>query len=676
MNRRRSCCRGSPAPSKADDDRKLERSDTGWGSVDISQYTNGPDEKRSPTPQPTITEYKRQKTTATDPTPSQQNPGVSSTLWHQHEISHGHYQHHRDTARRPHPCSMRARRGSDQVTARKLRLQAWDALQASQREEQHAESYEMVTLYSGTTHEQHGEVKDDRRLDMMTGNRCPPPPCAPYLHSTVVEVHASVTDLEEDEEELVENSRGSGDHSRQQSDLKKDLEKQRKLGDLPSECSDLSINIASYEDCKSADKTRNSKENDANETSGDRLSMLETTETSDSLSVTDLTDGGITSNEGALGPDGQVGNNEKSRVSDKRNIEPSKDGSVVTVDNFRHNEDNVQQEWVYVQKNSFQNVNPTNDRNDPNIKTATKESSMETAGYSNIEPIESAEEEGTQITASMSSPLQELSVSALPQITDTDILKMAQTFEKPLLNMPVIQSQLAPQTNLASSEDVYSDASSLSSPTAPLAPPHSLPTNRESIGSPHVSSTFLSPPTLPALQPAYPESPEIFDVSRRHRAYICLLRSKSYSDWSMLTQTEQNAADFPSYPIPAWNERSVTTPELEAPSTGQYFSHSTSAVESKAQETHAAESQPIQASQLSKTCTQGAITDTKKTPTRRRSYPLRNLGWDRARRVSRDESNAARERSRLELDLAQKVILRRKVIESLTPEEKLEHPAV
>ncbi|GFN89706.1 hypothetical protein PoB_001621200, partial [Plakobranchus ocellatus] len=32
----------------------------GWGSIDISQYTNGPDDKRSPTPQPTFTEVRRQ----------------------------------------------------------------------------------------------------------------------------------------------------------------------------------------------------------------------------------------------------------------------------------------------------------------------------------------------------------------------------------------------------------------------------------------------------------------------------------------------------------------------------------------------------------------------------------------------------------------------------------------
>ena len=285
-------------------------------------------------------------------------------------------------------------------------------------------------------------------------------------------------------------------------------------------------------------------------------------------------------------------------------------------------------------------------------------------------PIRPGEGQGQATAAkSVKVPLQELSVASLPQIAETDIPKMAQRFEKQSPDECTVE-----RPNLAPVDFEQSGKrSSRMSYIAPLAAP-SGGILRSPPGTLTVQpvSAPVSPSTLPALQPAYPESPEIFDVSRRHRAYVCLLRSRSCSDWSStLSQLDQSELNAPI--MSAWDELPVSSTSMDSISA---VNESRSPLERKSRRSRTPQNM-LDEEQCNKTQppkTETADNATTKTPSRRRSYPLRNLGWDRARRPSKDDTNVNSGGSRLELDLAQKVILRRKVLESLTPEEKLENP--
>ena len=266
-------------------------------------------------------------------------------------------------------------------------------------------------------------------------------------------------------------------------------------------------------------------------------------------------------------------------------------------------------------------------------------------------------------------PLQELSVASLPQIAETDIPNMAQRFEKQSPDECTVEGPNLAQVDFEQS----GKRSSRMSYIAPLAAP-SGGVLRSPPGTLTVQpvSSPVSPSTLPALQPAYPESPEIFDVSRRHRAYVCLLRSRSCSDWSStLSQLDQSELNAPI--MSAWDELPVSSTSMDSISA---VNESRSPLERKSRRSRTPQNM-LDEEKCKKTQppkTETAENATTKTPSRRRSYPLRNLGWDRARRPSKDDTNVNSGGSRLELDLAQKVILRRKVLESLTPEEKLENP--
>ncbi|KAH9514271.1 hypothetical protein Btru_028560 [Bulinus truncatus] len=118
---------------------------------------------------------------------------------------------------------------------------------------------------------------------------------------------------------------------------------------------------------------------------------------------------------------------------------------------------------------------------------------------------------------------------------------------------------------------------------------------------------------VPTLKPAYFEFPEIIDVSRRHSRYICLLRSKSEGNWATtrnLPELDEDSNNSTPNEAPAAPE--IVNPDRNRPRRGQSCGH--------------------------------------------------NIGWEKQKRVVEEYDLR---RSTLELDLAQKVILSRRVLESL-----------
>ncbi|KAI8777971.1 trichohyalin, partial [Biomphalaria glabrata] len=138
---------------------------------------------------------------------------------------------------------------------------------------------------------------------------------------------------------------------------------------------------------------------------------------------------------------------------------------------------------------------------------------------------------------------------------------------------------------------------------------------------------------LQSLKPAYSEFPEIIDVSRRHMKYVCLVRSKSEGNWALSGNLPGQSA----------NEQTDKDAIEEA--------------ESISTEVRKGSGQDDQTS-----------SDHDNLTTRGRMRRRHNLGWDSGKK--RSESVEVR-RSTLELDLAQKVILRKRVLDSLTPEERI-----
>ena len=581
---------------------------------------------------------------------SQQNPGPSSASKHEHQ---------------PHPCSSKGRQVTEHVSARKLRLQAWDALVASREQEEEAgESFEMVTL---SPMRKCNEFKSDE-ISVYTRDNSFPALSAPHLHSTIVEVHATVTDLEEEDvedEEQTEESVESMAASKLHGTLEVVDEKspnQSEFGDSSDVHRQNKTFQEVYEQMESTSITSNNGFGPSNR----EHALMEVKPQSEYFANNVSSCKGIPFAAYQTKASNNICRRPKCASKKRSN------SSLTKGKYLNKKETSTQQETDCAKKDVSESFEQPTAHCSKELEEKCIPEEI-TTGTSNTSSLvhSTCSETGQKINAT-TTILEELSVTSLPQINETDILKMAETFGKPLMDRSILPRHNAAQTILASHEELPPGGSNLRSPTAPLPPPNIAISDPppQTFGC-HTSSAPVSPSTLPALQPAYPETPEIFDVSKRHRAYICLLRSKSYSDWSTLTQVEQHASFSP--PVSVWEEGTEANSDLE--SFSSYRACNTPCPQTSEDGISLPKGKQNGCQQtLSKPSKEREITETAKPATRRRSYPLRNLGWDRASRISRDDASANPERSRLELDLAQKVILRRKVLESLTPEEKLEHP--
>lgn len=132
---------------------------------------------------------------------------------------------------------------------------------------------------------------------------------------------------------------------------------------------------------------------------------------------------------------------------------------------------------------------------------------------------------------------------------------------------------------------------------------------------------------IPTLKPAYLKFPEIIDVSKKHTEYVCIVQSRSEGSWIALSE------DRPA----------LESDVIENLSAGIKPSHSADSFSDSS----------------------------RRESRRRRSHPLHNTGWERDIDHSSvpNPDEESRQRSSFELDLAQKVILRRRVLESMVPEE-------
>lgn len=133
---------------------------------------------------------------------------------------------------------------------------------------------------------------------------------------------------------------------------------------------------------------------------------------------------------------------------------------------------------------------------------------------------------------------------------------------------------------------------------------------------------------IPKLHPAYVLFPEIIDVSKQHREYVCLPHSRS----------EGSCMDLP------WFNEDMT-------SSGGLKETSSELMKSS-----------LSAESLGDVSRQRKL--------RRGSHPLHNTGWERQEEETKQRAQfGLRPRSSYDLDLAQKVILRRRVIESIAKEK-------
>ena len=150
---------------------------------------------------------------------------------------------------------------------------------------------------------------------------------------------------------------------------------------------------------------------------------------------------------------------------------------------------------------------------------------------------------------------------------------------------------------------------------------------------------------MTSLSPGYQELPSIVDVSRRHKRYICYLSSLS-----------ELPDHLPSEHI-----------DDDVFSDSQTTHQITDSSDSKSQ-TNTSSGASASGSSGSANQSIRRVEGEREGRSRRRSHPLHNLGWEEED-VKRKEGEGGERGSTLELDLAQRMLLRKKVIDSLMPKE-------